>query len=582
MPEVDVLKAIEHNLRTLIDNYPKKNDGLMLLGHWKFFFRCHAVGTKTKSYDTLTWTSLGYDPAIEEPLDRMEEPKPIHSMRNASIASRGKELVIAAGYHAVRIHLGLEASVFVVSLEDFYALTEHCRPGPNKNKAKAKRLRSFALPSRFVVPGSPAAVDFSDRYINIFAAVVCQDCAILVTDFARLVRLHVLSRSQLWMDGDLTVGSQFWSMLWDEDHGPDWANETGEAMERVAAWRSEVVAHPNARAAQLPIIVSLYAVQTVFNGLGKHTANDLLHLVGLWPGMPTIQLCADKPEFDRFLDVLVRYMALWSSDHFLEVVAPPANHPNPFAFNYRSHRNYISRYVHVYRKSFVNVSPDFYNQLASSGLLDQTHTIGDEFDSSSIAITELRTRSCRCTFISRGSVKFYSVIRARRPESWHLALNDQLTLAPDMRRLANNTTVGIASFREMVENVQDVSVKWKPGRKKTHRTGKPGRPYKNPRKRDIQKGLQVVSGYMHRIRAQLRALEEEEAPYGAEDSDTIPDEDPDDVEEDDSDTDTPLSTVVLGKRKQLECRDAGVGTIPLLSGRVTRSRTRAAMQPKGL
>ncbi len=40
-------------------------------------------------------------------------------------------------------------------------------------------------------------------------------------------------------------------------------------------------------------------------------------------------------------------------------------------------------------------------------------------------------------------------------------------LAPDMRRLANNTTVGVASFREMVQNVQDVSVKWKPGRKKT-------------------------------------------------------------------------------------------------------------------
>ncbi|KAI0689909.1 hypothetical protein C8T65DRAFT_834530 [Cerioporus squamosus] len=410
--------------------------------------------------------------------------------------------VIAAGYHAVCIHLSLEASVFVVSLEDFYALTEHCRPGPNKNKAKAKRLRSFALPSRFVVPGSPAAVDFSDRYINIFAAVVCQDCAILVTDFARLVRLHVLSRSQLWMDGDLTVGSQFWSMLWTKTTVP-----TGRM----------------------------------------------------------------KP-----------YMALWSSDHFLEVVAPPANHPNPFAFNYRSHRNYISRYVHVYRKSFVNVSPDFYNQLASSGLLDQTHTIGDEFDSSSIAITERSYKILPVYVYKQGSVKFYSVIRARRPESWHLALNDQLMLAPGMRCLSNNTTVGIASFREMVENVQDVSVKWKPGRKKTHRTGKPGRPYKNPRKRDIQKGLQVVSSYMHRIRAQLRALEEEEAPYGAEDSDTIPDEDPDDVEEDDSDTDTPLSSVVLGKRKQLESRDAGVGTIPLLSGRVTRSRTRAAMQPKGL
>ncbi len=233
--------------------------------------------------------------------------------------------------------------------------------------------------------------------------------------------------------------------MWDEDHGPDWATETRDAMERATAWRSEVVAHPEARSAQLPIFMSLCLVQTVFNGLGKHTANDLLHLLGLWPGMPTIELCADEHEFEQFLEVLVRYMALWSSDHFLQVVAPPANHPNPFVFNYRSHRNYISRYVHVYRKSFVNVSPDFYNKLASSGLLEPSHVIGEQsldfmsmttkvlmcttgepFNSSSIAPTERCYKILPVYFYKLGSVRFYSVIRARRPQSWRYSLNDQL------------------------------------------------------------------------------------------------------------------------------------------------------------
>ncbi|KAI0690724.1 hypothetical protein C8T65DRAFT_587704, partial [Cerioporus squamosus] len=459
-------------------------------GHWRFFFRCHAIGTKTKKYDTLTWDCRDYDPSVMPTSAQGFKPDPFDEERiklaawrkfrpllrplidgPVCVAARGKELVVAAGYHAVRIHLGLEASVFVVSLEDYHALTERCRPGPNKNKAKAKRLRSFKLPSRFVVPGCPTSKDEDDRYINIFAAVVCQDCAIIITDFARLVRLHVMSLARLWMYEDLTVGCDMWSTLWDNDHGPDWACETADAIEHACAWRCELLANPGTPAAETPIIVSLYAVQTVFNGLGKHTANDFLHLLGVWPGMPTIQLCSDKGLFNRFLQVLVRYMGLWSSDRFLEVVAPPANHPNPFAFNYRSHRDYISKFVHVYRKSFVNVSSEFYNQLVASGLLDPSHTIGmwchcETFNVSTAALTECSYKVLPVYIYKLGSVKFYSVIRARRPDTWRYALNDQ-RVTPDMRRLANNTTVGMASFREMVQNVQDVSVPWKAGRKKT-------------------------------------------------------------------------------------------------------------------
>ncbi|RPD59027.1 hypothetical protein L226DRAFT_436751, partial [Lentinus tigrinus ALCF2SS1-7] len=439
-------------------------------GHWSFFFRCHAIGTKVKKYDTLEWTQLGYDPALEDPpTDEVPfSPNPYDNDRvqsrggkkfspllrrlsdgPVSVASRGKELLVAAGYHAVRIHLGLEASVFVVSLQDFEDLTAQCQPGPNKDRVKAKRLRSFTLPRRFIVPGCPAFINDTDRYINIFAAVVCQDCAIIVTDFSRLVRLHVVSLPQIWTADDIKVGSKHWSALWDEDHGPDWVTETRDALQRVEQWRLEVTVEPQATAARSPLFVSLCKVQTVFNGLGKHTANDFLHLLGLWPGMPTIDLCSDEATFTRFLSVLVPYMGLWSSDRFLQLVAPPANHPNPFAFNYRSHRNYISNYVHVYRKSFVHVSPQFYNQLLVAGLLDPSHTISNEYDSSTVNPTSSTYKILPVFVYTLGSVKFYSVIRARRPAAWQYALNDQQVY---MRRLANNTTVGIASFREMVEN----------------------------------------------------------------------------------------------------------------------------------
>lgn len=44
--------------------------------------------------------------------------------------------------------------------------------------------------------------------MNIFCAFVTEKNAILVTDFARLVRMHVISRSEVWTAEDLAVGSQ--------------------------------------------------------------------------------------------------------------------------------------------------------------------------------------------------------------------------------------------------------------------------------------------------------------------------------------------------------------------------------------
>lgn len=127
----------------------------------------------------------------------------------------------------------------------------------------------------------------------------------------------------------------------------------------------------------VPIIASLYSVQTVFNGLGKHTTNDLLHLISMWPGTPTTMVCKDNEMYGRLRSGLPAYMAIWASDRFLKLVATPANHTNLFAFNHRSHNYYMSEYVHVYCKSFCMVSVELFNNLTSCSMLDEKHVLGE-------------------------------------------------------------------------------------------------------------------------------------------------------------------------------------------------------------
>lgn len=77
------------------------------------------------------------------------------------------------------------------------------RPGPNKDKQKAKRLRNFTVPARLVQDSSATQ---TDRTIHVFCAFVNDSTAIVIADFARLVRMHVHSRSVMWTQDDMVVG----------------------------------------------------------------------------------------------------------------------------------------------------------------------------------------------------------------------------------------------------------------------------------------------------------------------------------------------------------------------------------------
>jgi len=114
-----------------------------------------------------------------------------------------------------------------------------------------------------------------------------------------------------------------------------------------------------------------------FCGLGRHTANDILYLLGIFPGTPSYIICRDQDIFKALRLKLKEYMLQFTTDPFLKRTACACNHDNPFSFNESNNSNYISTYIHVFRRTSVLVPHDLYNQYMKQGLLDKNHTIGE-------------------------------------------------------------------------------------------------------------------------------------------------------------------------------------------------------------
>jgi hypothetical protein len=102
------------------------------------------------------------------------------------------------------VHFALEGTLSLIPVADFQEITSSCCPGPNSDKAKAARLRSFLLPEKFKEPGSQEG----SRTINIFAAIVMKEKAIIITGFSRMVRIHVISRTQNFLDFDIAIETE--------------------------------------------------------------------------------------------------------------------------------------------------------------------------------------------------------------------------------------------------------------------------------------------------------------------------------------------------------------------------------------
>ncbi|KAK7006897.1 hypothetical protein R3P38DRAFT_2466005, partial [Favolaschia claudopus] len=129
------------------------------------------------------------------------ESGPVH------VAVRGKNLAFTAGFHTLVCHLGLEATIIPMTVTDYRSLTApwNCVPGANEDPDKAKLMRSFNLPAKFHESGARSMEKLT---VNVFAAIVTRNTAIVFTDFSRLLRLHVISSSTKFSAEDLVPRSQ--------------------------------------------------------------------------------------------------------------------------------------------------------------------------------------------------------------------------------------------------------------------------------------------------------------------------------------------------------------------------------------
>ncbi|KAJ6477183.1 hypothetical protein C8R47DRAFT_985057, partial [Mycena vitilis] len=234
-------------------------------------------------------------------------------------------------------------------------------PGANPSPAKAKRMRSFPLDARF----SSLYSAEGERTINILAAIVMEKYVIIISDFARITRLHVISSARTFDAADLEVGSKLWkTRLWSAfPGGPDWIKEPAAALEHFDSWRAGVLDSKD----PTPIFQWLLSTDGPAAGVGAHLANDILFLQAIHPDTPAVVLCRDEEMCSSLRAFFPVFMAQWISDDFKKRCGGTANSANPFEFNYTSNTNFIASKVHCFRREVARVPRDLYNKYQSQG-----------------------------------------------------------------------------------------------------------------------------------------------------------------------------------------------------------------------
>ncbi|KAH6890806.1 hypothetical protein BKA70DRAFT_1441709 [Coprinopsis sp. MPI-PUGE-AT-0042] len=463
------------------------------------FPRCFCEGTDKRQYKSLQFTNHGYtnwtEPTtpgfIPNPhdlrsakrdgcthlVDRHLQPGPLH------VTTRGKCMVVAAGHHAVTVNFGLEATVYILTLADFNAILEGDAPGPNKDKGKASRLRVFNLPDKFVEEGSVKAGE-KQRTITTLAAFVAETHAIVFTDFARLMRLHVSSRDTMWAAEDLDVGSYWWKeVLWVMfPDGPDWYYERREALEALHAWRQRMLDED--AGFNQPIVKALTLnTSMAFGGIGRHLANDPLFRAAIHPGLSSFYVCEHKETWLWLKATITSYMDTWLSSAFIRDCGSDVNSLNPFAFNFTSNTNYLKTYTLVYYKKEVWVDKDLCNRYLKLGYLDESHVIDEPYELDGADLCELSKRRIKVHLLDVGSnTEAFTIITAMLPDDTGGGFRVQKEWK-DVQAQGKTTAVGPASFREVVQNKIDYSAASsgsttliRRGRPSKNKTKRPGRP----------------------------------------------------------------------------------------------------------
>ncbi|KAI0354351.1 hypothetical protein OH77DRAFT_492536 [Trametes cingulata] len=425
MPELDILHGFEYMIGRLTRDWEAKHRkpfrARLLLCPQGFavadgYVTCTVDGSHLCDYsDDLEpcpadYAPAPYDKARSTGKDFARYLKPLKA-GELHVKARGKELVFAAGHHAVRAHFGLEGTLVILPTPSFNEMLLHSCPGNNTDPEVAKTMRSYRVPTELIVP---EARDREQQKLAVFAAFIGEEDTIALVDHNRLLRLHILSISREWTAADLQRSSPMWKHLWSSNHGPDWINEKEEACAVLDKWRAAVLSGKPAAGMPMPpqkeritssfitsssrkplqllfdnpkfntdaraslsLVDSLCDLQFVFNGYGQHTSHDLLHRLALWPGMPPDRLCRDEQLYQEFKEALSSYASQYASPEYYTSCLGVTNRNAALAYNYKSDDNYIAHYVDVFRKALVRMDTALYNKYAMRGLFNPEHIIGE-------------------------------------------------------------------------------------------------------------------------------------------------------------------------------------------------------------
>ncbi|KAI0309088.1 hypothetical protein OF83DRAFT_114326 [Amylostereum chailletii] len=286
----------------------------------------------------------------------------------------------------------------------------------------------------------------------------------------------------MWMQDDFKVDGEMWPKIWQYyGEGPDWNIERPLCMAALDAWRARILAKPTQGKAA--IVNELSNNNNVFNGFGRHLANDFCFELVIFPGMPAIELCRDDSLFGDLRARIGPYMDQWASAEYLTRCSIEPNTNNPLSFNTWSNEVYYSMYIKVFRKSCnARILPALYNKYVERGLLDPKHTIGKSYQAAPDVFCTHSWKQLAVYWIK--DIKGYTVIRAKPPASWPGAKCEKKP-AVDIREAGYSTTIGVAEFHELKMNKPNPitavdAAKKRRGRPPKTRTGKAGKPRKEP------------------------------------------------------------------------------------------------------
>ncbi|KAJ7448875.1 hypothetical protein B0H11DRAFT_2079818 [Mycena galericulata] len=505
MPEAQVIPLFAHDYEKYQRAFITKH-GQSPSGRLQLFPRTFAEGTKSKPWETLsvdnTDLPAGFfaQPERDYPInefdalraskkgcawkyliDREHRPGPVH------VTFRGKSLAFTVGEHILVVHFHLEGNARLVSRGS---------------------LRSFPLPARFITPGSST----SPRTINVLAAIKMEKMAIIISDFSRMARLHVISSTRIFDSPDLDVGSEMWkTRLWSHfPSGPDWVKEPEEALIHMDNWRNLVLAKASStnRTAEGKVpgtmLNALCHPLGPAAGVGAHLANNILYLLRIHVDTPPSVICRNEAYYQAFRAFMPRFMLRWVSPEFKKRCGGRVNSTNPFDFNYKSNTNFLGSFDDVFHREEVKVPRDLYNAYQADGLFDETHIIGETYLK---AWTPITTAYKIVKVLHTGKKKFH-IIRAQPPASWNCSAH-QIPFT-DVSNAGYVTTIGVASFREVILNKIDPAramENLRPGRPRKEKTGQRGRPRKATTKAKLEK---IKKSVKHRFRTRLETEIEED------------------------------------------------------------------------